>query len=54
MYLAIGEQTRKNTALSICDCIDFRVAPAARASKRLVPPPFLRLGRAVRRAAESL
>ena len=33
--LAAGQQEGKKTAFSICDCMDFRVAPAARASNRL-------------------
>ncbi len=38
--LAAGQQDGKKTALSICDCVDFRVAPAARASNRLVLFPL--------------
>ena len=39
--LAAAQQDGKKTALSICDCVDFRIAPAARASNRLVLlPPF--------------
>jgi hypothetical protein len=35
------QEEGKKTALSICDCVDFRVAPAARASNRLrLLPPF--------------
>ena len=40
MCLAAGQQDGKKTALSICDCVDFRVAPAARASNRLVLFPL--------------
>jgi hypothetical protein len=29
MRLAAGQQDGKKTALSICDCVDFRIAPAA-------------------------
>lgn len=35
MSLACAQQDGKKTAFSICDCVDFRVAPAARASNRL-------------------
>ncbi len=39
--LATAQQDGKKAAFSICDCVDFRVAPAARASNRLVLfPPF--------------
>ena len=39
--LASGQQDGKKTALSICECVDFRVAPAARAANRLsLLPPF--------------
>jgi hypothetical protein len=39
--LTSGQQDGKKTALSICDCVDFRVAPAARAANRLfLLPPF--------------
>lgn len=31
MCLAAGQQEGRETAFSICDCMDFRVAPAARA-----------------------
>src|SRR5687767_1963971 len=33
--LSSGQQDGKKTALSICDCVDFRIAPAARTSNRL-------------------
>ena len=40
--LSAGQQDGKRTALSIRDCVDFRISPAARASNRLVLfPPFL-------------
>ena len=35
MRFAAGQKEGKNTAFSICDCVDFRIAPAARASNRL-------------------
>jgi hypothetical protein len=35
MGLAIRQKDGKKTALSICDCVDFRVVPAARAANRL-------------------
>ena len=39
--LTAGQQEGKKTAFSICDCMDFRVAPAARAANRLfLLPPF--------------
>lgn len=41
--LSTGQQEGKKTALSIRDCMDFRISPAARASNRLVLfPPFWR------------
>ena len=41
MRLATGQENGKKTALSICNCVDFRIAPAARASNRLrLLPPF--------------
>ena len=40
--LAASQQDGKKTAFSICDCMDFRIAPAARASNRLVCSPLLR------------
>ena len=40
MGLAARQQDGKKTAFSICDCVDFRVAPAARASNRLVLFPL--------------
>jgi len=33
--LATAQEDGKKTASSICDCMDFRIAPAARASNRL-------------------
>jgi hypothetical protein len=38
--LAAGQQDGKKTALSICDCVDFRIAPAARASNSLALFPL--------------
>jgi hypothetical protein len=40
MRLTAGQQDGKKTAFNICDCVDFRIAPAARASNslRLLPP----------------
>ena len=39
--LATGQQEGKKTAFSICDCVDFRIASAARTADRLVLlPPF--------------
>jgi hypothetical protein len=40
MRLAAGQKDGKKTAFSICDSVDFRVAPAARASNRLVLFPL--------------
>ena len=40
MHLTAGQKDGKKTSLSICDCVDFRVAPAARASNRLVLFPL--------------
>ena len=40
MGLAACQQDGKKTAFSICDCMDFRVAPAARASNSLVLFPL--------------
>src|SRR5262249_48593491 len=41
MRLAAGQEEGKKTALSIRDCVDFCIAPAARASNRLrLLPPF--------------
>jgi hypothetical protein len=41
MRLATAQQDGKKAAFSICDCVDFRIAPAARASNRLILlPPF--------------
>jgi hypothetical protein len=41
--LAAGQQDGKKTALSICDCVDFRIASATRASNSLALFPPLRL-----------
>jgi hypothetical protein len=39
--LAAGQQEAKKTAFSICECVDLRVAPSARAANRLfLLPPF--------------
>ena len=38
--LSAGQKEGKKTALSICDCVDFRVAPAARASNSLLVLPL--------------
>ena len=40
MGLAAGQEDGKKTAFSICDCVDFCVAPAARASNRLALFPL--------------
>ena len=40
MSFATRQQEGKKTAFSICDCVDFRVAPAARASNRLALFPL--------------
>ena len=40
MGLAAAQEDGKKTAFSICDCVDFRIAPAARASNRLVLFPL--------------
>jgi hypothetical protein len=41
MRLAAGQEDGKKTAFSICECVDLRVAPAARAANRLsLRPPF--------------
>ena len=40
MRLAAGQQDGKKTAFSICDCVDFRIAPAARATNRLFLLPL--------------
>ena len=41
MRFAAGQENGKKTAFSICDCVDFRIAPTARASNRLILlPPF--------------
>ena len=40
MRLAAGQEDGKKTAFSICDCVDFRVAPAARAANRLLLFPL--------------
>jgi hypothetical protein len=38
--LATGQQDGKKAAFSICDCVDFRVSPAARAADRLLKFPL--------------
>jgi hypothetical protein len=38
--LSAGQKDGEKTALSICDCVDFRVAPAARAADRLLVLPL--------------
>ncbi len=38
--LAAAQEDGKKTAFSICDCVDFRVAPASRAANRLLPLPL--------------
>ena len=39
--LAAAQENGKKAAFSICDCVDLRIAPAARASNRLfLLPPF--------------
>jgi len=38
--LATAQQDGKKAAFSICDCVDFRVAPAARATNRLLVLPL--------------
>ena len=41
MRVATAQEDGKKTALSICECVDLRVAPAARAADRLfLLPPF--------------
>ena len=40
MRLTAGQQDGKKTAFSICDCMDFRIAPAARTSNRLALLPL--------------
>ena len=40
MRLTAAQQDGKKAAFSICDCVDFRIAPAARASNRLVLLPL--------------
>ena len=40
MRLAAGQKDGKKTALSICDCVDFRIAPASRATNRLLLLPL--------------
>ena len=45
MCLAAGQQDGKKTALSICDCMDFRIAPTTRAAKRLIVLPPLWMAR---------
>ena len=39
--LAAAQENGKKAAFSICDCVDLRIAPAARASNRLfLLPPY--------------
>ena len=38
--LSAAQKDGKKTAFSICDCVDFRVAPAARASNSLILFPL--------------
>jgi hypothetical protein len=40
MCLAAGQKDGKKTAFSICNCVDFRVAPAARAANCLLMFPL--------------
>ncbi len=40
MRLSTGQQDGKKTAFSICDCVDFRVAPATRTANRLLMFPL--------------
>jgi hypothetical protein len=40
--LAAGQQDGKKTAFSICECVDLRVAPSARAANRLFLLPLFR------------
>jgi len=40
MRLATGQQDGKKTAFSICDCVDFRIAPASRAANSLLLLPL--------------
>ena len=40
MGFAAAQQDGKKTAFSICDCVDFRIAPAARAANRLLLFPL--------------
>jgi hypothetical protein len=40
--LAAGQQDGKEAAFAICDCVDFRVAPAARAADRQFLLPLFR------------
>ena len=42
MCLAAGQKDGKKTAFSICDCVDFRIAAAARATNGLLVLPLLR------------
>ena len=42
MRLAAGQQEGKKTAFSICECVDLRVAPSARAANRLFLLPLFR------------
>ena len=40
MCLSASQQDGKKTALSICDCVDFRIAPATRATNCLLMLPL--------------
>ena len=40
MGLTASQKDGKKTTLSICDCVDFRVAPAARAANSLLVLPL--------------
>jgi hypothetical protein len=40
MGFAAAQEDGKKTAFSICDCVDFRIAPAARAANRLLLFPL--------------
>jgi hypothetical protein len=40
MRLSAGQKDGKKAAFSICDCVDFRVAPAARAANGLLVLPL--------------
>lgn len=40
MRLTTAQKDGKKTAFSICDCVDFRIAPASRAANRLLLFPL--------------